>query len=132
MYYIDRFCIYIIIFMRYHHIGGSIMNELTILWTNDDITTSRYMVFMYASNALQLGWWDNITLIIWGATATLCKENKEIQDEVKNLIVDGVEVLACKACSDIVMQQIPFWIWVLLLTTWAYRSLRQSKTLQST
>ena len=39
-----------------------------ILWTNADPDTSEHMVMMYATNGLLRGWWDQITVIIWGAT----------------------------------------------------------------
>lgn len=76
------------------------MNDLYMLWTNADVTTSKLMVFMYAGNSKRLEWWDTVTVIIWGATAKLTKENKEIQDELNHLMDSGVNVIACKACAD--------------------------------
>ena len=48
---------------------------LYILWTNDNLDTSRFMVMMYATNSRLKGWWDGVTVIIWGATARLAAEN---------------------------------------------------------
>lgn len=42
-----------------------------ILWTNADLHTSQFMVMMYARNSMLRGWWDHVTVIIWGATAKL-------------------------------------------------------------
>jgi hypothetical protein len=78
------------------------MNEskkLYILWTNADIHTSLHMVFMYAKNSMLRGWWDSVTVIIWGATAKLAAENEVIINEIvlaKNL---GVHISACIACA---------------------------------
>ena len=58
------------------------------------------MVFMYTGNAKRQGWWDEITLIIWGGTAKLCAENEYILHSVKNLIDSEVKVKACKSCAD--------------------------------
>lgn len=76
------------------------MEELYILWTNADVTTSKLMVFMYASNSLRFNWWEKVNIIIWGATAKLCMENEEIKNELKKMMELGVNVIACKACAD--------------------------------
>lgn len=76
------------------------MDHLHILWTNDQVETARNMVFMYGKNALLRGWWSKITLIIWGASAKLAAENKQIQAGLKDLLEVGVELLACRACAE--------------------------------
>ncbi len=73
---------------------------LYILWTNDNIITSEKMVFMYAINSMRYGWWENVTLIIWGATAKLVAENERIQVLIAEARENGVYVTACKACAD--------------------------------
>jgi hypothetical protein len=75
-------------------------NHLYVLWTNDNLVTAEKMVFMYTVNSLTHGWWDQVTLIVWGATAKLVSENPEIQTLVKNAIDQGVHITACKACAD--------------------------------
>lgn len=75
-------------------------SKLSILWTNADPVTSEIMVFMYAKNALLNNWWDEVTIIIWGATAKLIGENRHIQEGIKDLLENGVNISACKACTD--------------------------------
>jgi hypothetical protein len=75
-------------------------NKLTILWTNDNVITSEKMVFMYGINAKKNNWWDEVTIIIWGATAKLVSENKLIQGLIEEAKHEGVHVSACKACAD--------------------------------
>ena len=58
------------------------------------------MVFMYTVNSLIHGWWEYVTLIIWGGTAKLAAEDNEIKAMVKDAIKKGVHVTACKACTD--------------------------------
>ena len=73
---------------------------LYILWTNDNIITSEKMVFMYAINSMRFGWWENVTLVVWGATAKLVAENGRIQELIAEARENGVYVTACKACAD--------------------------------
>jgi hypothetical protein len=75
-------------------------SKLNILWTNDSPVTAELMVFMYALNMKRKKVWDEITLILWGATVKLTAENSTIQALVKEAQVLGIHVSACKACSD--------------------------------
>ena len=74
-------------------------NTLYILWANADVHTSLYMVMMYAKNSLLRGWWEHVTVIIWGATAKLAADNAAIQDELKVAQNVGVHFSACIACA---------------------------------
>jgi hypothetical protein len=74
--------------------------ELLILWTNDNIGTSLNMVLMYAENAKIQGWWENVTLLIWGSPAKLVSENQEIQNYIQVILGKKVRVIACKQCAD--------------------------------
>jgi hypothetical protein len=74
--------------------------DLYILWTNADPITAEKMVCMYAFNSLKHGWWENVTVIIWGATAKLVAENTDVQKGIRNLLEAEVHVTACKACAD--------------------------------
>ena len=73
---------------------------LYILWTSDNIITAEKMVFMYAINAKRRGWWQDVTLVVWGATAKLVAENERIQELIAEARDNDVYVTACKACSD--------------------------------
>jgi len=75
-------------------------DHLYILWTNADPITAEKMVFMYGINSRLKGWWEKVTLIIWGATTKLSAENPEIQKKIKEAMDAGVHVTACKACAD--------------------------------
>ena len=74
--------------------------DLYILWTNANPLTAEKMVFIYAVNSKLKGWWDNVTIIIWGATAKLVGEDLKIQNLIKEALEIGVNVTACKACVD--------------------------------
>jgi hypothetical protein len=56
---------------------------------------------MYTLNAKLKGWWNDISLIVWGPSAKLVSEDKGLQAGIKKIKEAGVELMACKACSDI-------------------------------
>lgn len=76
------------------------MEALTILWTTDNKNTFFNLVNMYAVNSLKQGWWDEVTVIIWGASAKLAGSDAQVQLEIMEMIQQGVKVEACKACAD--------------------------------
>ena len=75
-------------------------DKLVVVWTSGDREVALKMVFMYTYNAKKYGWWDDITLLVWGPSSKLLSEDEELQDYVKKMLDEGIEVLACKACAD--------------------------------
>ena len=75
-------------------------DHLLIVWTSGDPDVAHKMVFMYAFNAQKNGWWDQVTLLVWGPSAKLSSEDEDIQASLKNMKDQGVELLACKGCAD--------------------------------
>lgn len=73
---------------------------LHILWTNNNPVTAENMVFMYATNALLKGWWEEVHLIIWGATVQLICDDARLQDLLKKFHAAGGHVSACKRCAE--------------------------------
>jgi hypothetical protein len=55
---------------------------------------------MYAKNSLLKGWWPRVRLVVCSPSAELLLEDKELQDELRELAKAGVELQACKACAD--------------------------------
>jgi len=76
------------------------MQKLYILWTNSDEIVFDKMVTMYARNSKINGWWQDITVIIWGSTAKLAAESELVKLRIQELIQVEVKVSACKSCSD--------------------------------
>ena len=91
-------------FMITHHVEAQSEipadEKLVIIWTSADREVALNMVFMYTSNLKKFGWWDDITLVVWGPSAKLLAEDEELQVHIKNMIDAGVVVKACKLCSD--------------------------------
>lgn len=74
--------------------------KLVILWTSGDREVALKMVFMYTYNAKTRGWWDDITLVVWGPSAKLLTEDEELQGYMDKIMDAGVSVRACKGCAD--------------------------------
>lgn len=81
--------------------GGCMVDKriLHILWTNADLSTAQQMVLMYATNSLLQSWWDEVTVIIWGAAAKLVAEDSLIQESIQVAQNLGVKFSACVACA---------------------------------
>ncbi|WP_331774795.1 DsrE family protein [Sulfurospirillum sp. 1612] len=75
-------------------------NELMVVWTTDNKETIHHMVFLYTLNAKLQGWFDEVTLLIWGASQRTLIEDTELQMKIKEMSDAGVNVKACQKCSE--------------------------------
>ncbi|MCP4901388.1 MAG: DsrE family protein [bacterium] len=77
-------------------------DKLVVVWTSGDRDVALKMVFMYTYNASasRFGWWDDITLVVWGPSAKLLSEDKELQEYIAKMKEAGITLEACKACAD--------------------------------
>jgi hypothetical protein len=73
--------------------------RILLLWTSGEKETALNMVFMYGLNAKRKGWWDEVTLLVWGASTKLLGTDTEIQERLQALQEAGVETIACRACA---------------------------------
>ena len=74
--------------------------KLLVIWSTADREVTLHNVFMYTHNAAKRHWWDQVRLLIWGPSGTLLAQDEELQQKFAAMVTDGVEVIACKACSD--------------------------------
>jgi hypothetical protein len=74
---------------------------LVVLWSSGDREVALKMVFMYTLNAKLKGWWHNVIFIVWGPSAKLLSEDRELQEQTRRLEEAGVVLEACKKCSDL-------------------------------
>lgn len=74
--------------------------HLHILWTNSNPNTSENMVMMYATNSILRGWWDKVTVILWGDTVRYMAEDAQAQDWMRFARKAGVEFSACVTCAE--------------------------------
>lgn len=74
-------------------------SKLVVVWTSDDPYLAERMVLMYTHAAKTSGWFTDVKLIIWGPSAKMVSENLKIQEKLKAMQKDGVEIQACIACA---------------------------------
>jgi hypothetical protein len=75
-------------------------DSLLILWTSDDRDTALDMALLYGLNGKLNDWWDEVTLLVWGASQRLLAEDREVQEKVAEMTYAGVRVLACRRCAE--------------------------------
>ncbi|WP_024955436.1 hypothetical protein [Sulfurospirillum arcachonense] len=75
-------------------------NELLVVWTTNNKNTIMNMICLYTHNAKLKGWFDEVTLLVWGASQQVLSEDKEIRDKVQEMVNDGIKVVACKKCAE--------------------------------
>jgi hypothetical protein len=75
-------------------------SKLLVVWTSGDRDVALKMVYMYTFNAKKNGWWDEIRFLVWGPSSKLLSEDAELQEYIKKMKEEGIELLACKACAD--------------------------------
>lgn len=76
------------------------MDKLNILWTTCNKGTIEHMIAMYSINTLKKGLWNEVNVIIWGASAQLVGTDKDVQEQVKKMQEAGVKVGACQSCAE--------------------------------
>ena len=79
---------------------NKIEDKLIVIWSSGDREVALKMVFMYTYRAKKLKRWENLKLLIWGPSAKLLSYDNELQEYVKKMKEEELEILACKACAD--------------------------------
>ena len=74
--------------------------KLAVLWTSGDADVAKNVCFMYTHAAKKAKWFDEVKLIVWGPSSRLLAGDKELQQQVKQMIADGVTLQACVKCAD--------------------------------
>jgi len=74
--------------------------SLVVLWTSKHPEVAEHMILPYVSNSKRLGWWKDVTLIVWGPSAPLVAEHEELEAALRRMKEAGVVLEACRVCSD--------------------------------
>ncbi len=75
-------------------------DKLVVIWTSDDPYVAERVALMYTHAAKRSGWFDEVTLIVWGPSAKLIAENTKLQAKLEQMKKDGIIIEACIACSN--------------------------------
>lgn len=79
--------------------SGNNPEHLVVVWSSGDPYVAEKVAFMYTHAAKTAGWFDKVTLIVWGPSAKLAAENTMIQEKLTSMMKDGVILEACIACA---------------------------------
>ncbi len=75
-------------------------NSVVVVWSSADEMVAKRVVLPYVTNAKKKGWFDNVSLMVWGPSAKVVAENEELQNLIKKAQEAGVYTQACLACAD--------------------------------
>lgn len=75
-------------------------DKLVMVWTSGDKEVAIKMAFMYTINSKRKSWWQEVTLVIWGPSAKLLSEDKDLQEYLAEIKAAGVKLQACKTCAE--------------------------------
>ena len=74
--------------------------NLLIVWSNGDIELANKFPLLYASVILDREYWKTAHLMLWGPSILLVKDNKYIQDKIRQIQESGVKMSACIVCVE--------------------------------
>jgi len=75
-------------------------NKIVVLWTSGDPEVAEKVCLMYTEAAKKNGWFEQVVLVVWGPSAKLLSEKPMLQTKIKAMQELGVQVEACKRCTD--------------------------------
>ena len=75
-------------------------DKVFLVVSSGDREVVKWPALTYALNAKKRKWMDDVKVIIFGPAEELAARDSEIQAKLREVQEAGVEVLACKACSD--------------------------------
>jgi len=75
-------------------------NKLLIVWSSGEKEVATKLILLYGSVMLERKYWDEATIMLWGPSAKLLAQDKELQERVKVVQKSGVVFNACVVCAD--------------------------------
>ena len=76
------------------------MDRVFMILSSADRLVHEELTFMYANGALKHEWMDEVRVIFWGPAQLLIVKDEPLKEYLKKLQDVGVELWACKRCSD--------------------------------
>ncbi len=76
------------------------MKKLLVVWKSENEIDIHNFVIPYVYNSKKHEWFSEVELLIWGASKEKVMEDTIIQQRLKNLIKNEVNLYACKTCAD--------------------------------
>jgi hypothetical protein len=76
------------------------MSKVVVVWKTENEIDIHNFVIPYVYNSKKQGWFDEVEVLIWGASQEKVMNTPLIQDRIKILIKDDIKIYACKMCAD--------------------------------
>ena len=74
--------------------------KLLIVWSSGEREVASKLILLYGSVMLERKYWDAATIMIWGPSAKLLVQDKELQKQFEIVKRSGVLFNACVVCTD--------------------------------
>ena len=75
-------------------------SKVFVVLSSGDREVALEVGLVYPLNAAKKKWMDEVKVIIFGPSEKIVAHDAEVQGRIKELQEVGVEVMACKWCSD--------------------------------
>ena len=75
-------------------------SKVFVVLSSGDREVALEVGLVYPLNAAKQKWMDEVKLIIFGPSEKIVAYDSEVQQRIKELQEVGIEVMACKWCSD--------------------------------
>ena len=75
-------------------------NRVFAIITDTDREQALEVGLIYPLNCVKNKWLEEMRVIFFGPSEKLAAFDKQVQDKIKEIKGYGIEVLACKWCSD--------------------------------
>ena len=81
-------------------VNFSSKDTLVVLWTSGDPDVAKKVCLMYTHAVAKYNWFKKVTLIVWGPSAKLLASDIKLQEKIKQMKSDGIDLQACVVCAD--------------------------------
>ncbi|MDT8337416.1 MAG: hypothetical protein RQ856_06295 [Candidatus Izemoplasmatales bacterium] len=76
------------------------MKKLVVLWKSDNLVDIEEMITPYIIASKKNKWWDEVEVIIWGASQKVVATDDEVKRKVALMMKQNINVYACKKCAE--------------------------------
>ncbi len=74
--------------------------KLCVVWKSSNEIDVENFIFPYVYNSKLQKWFDDVEVLIWGASQHSVADSSEYKLKIKEFVSMGINVYACKMCAD--------------------------------
>ena len=79
---------------------NDVADKVFVVITSQDRGVVLEPGLLYPFNAATKGWMEEVKIIFFGPSEKLAAADPEVRDRIREAIAAGIQVMACKKCSD--------------------------------